>query len=375
MKTLTKAIFLAVLTVFPVSVFSQKAETVRSFAWVLKDLDWYKQQAELWKIEIDKKTANAEAWVNFYRANKAVQNNFKIDVEKRNEEYLLPLNQIIEMAEKAIPNTFELNFIKADCLYDKESLLQAQKMRPFDPLLFSNLMTYYMVINDKKNVQAVSRKWFESNDISTDFFATTYNLLMSLDDNAIIIVWGDCDTYPIWILQNALNIRTDVTAININLLGMNDHQKWFFKENAIAEITLKINDTGKTLANHIVKNVKTRPVYFSSFANNEIYADFTDKLYLTGLALKYSEKPFDNIAVLKNNIENKFLIDHLKISFQNTESESMVAKMNLAYMAPFLKLYEHYRLLNEKIKMEKIKNSAKIISEKAGVPEWMQYFE
>ena len=375
MKTLTKAILLAVLTVFPVSVFSQKAETVRSFAWVLKDLDWYKQQAELWKIEIDKKTANAEAWVNFYRANKAVQNNFKIDVEKRNEEYLLPLNQIIEMAEKAIPNTFELNFIKADCLYDKESLLQAQKMRPFDPLLFSNLMTYYMVINDKKNVQAVSRKWFESNDISTDFFATTYNLLMSLDDNAIIIVWGDCDTYPIWILQNALNIRTDVTAVNINLLGMNDHQKWFFKENAIAEITLKINDTGKTLANHIVKNVKTRPVYFSSFVNNEIYADFTDKLYLTGLALKYSEKPFDNIAVLKNNIENKFLIDHLKISFQNNESESMVAKINLAYMAPFLKLYEHYRLLNEKIKMEKIKNSAKIISEKAGVPEWMQYFE
>ncbi len=37
-------------------------------------------------------------------------------------------------------------------------------------------------------------------------------------------------------------------------------------------------------------------------------------MYLTGLALKYSETSFDNIAVLRYNFENRFRTDYLDLA-------------------------------------------------------------
>ncbi len=51
----------------------------------------------------------------------------------------------------------------------------------------------------------------------TEDFA--HNLLSGLDDNAIMITFGDNDTFPMWYLQGADGIRTDVTVLNISLLN------------------------------------------------------------------------------------------------------------------------------------------------------------
>lgn len=46
-----------------------------------------------------------------------------------------------------------------------------------------------------------------------------YNMLSSCDSNAILITYGDNDTYPLWYLQEIEGYRTDVRIINYNLLG------------------------------------------------------------------------------------------------------------------------------------------------------------
>lgn len=46
-----------------------------------------------------------------------------------------------------------------------------------------------------------------------------FNMLNTCDSNAILITYGDNDTYPLWYLQEIEGFRTDVRIINFNLLG------------------------------------------------------------------------------------------------------------------------------------------------------------
>lgn len=59
-----------------------------------------------------------------------------------------------------------------------------------------------------------------------------YNMLMTCDSNAILIVNGDNDTYPLWYLQEIEGIRRDVRILNHNLLNIDwQVQQMFNKVN------------------------------------------------------------------------------------------------------------------------------------------------
>lgn len=362
--------------------YSQKPEPVYSITRQVHDFDWYEQQARAWKSEIDKGTTNNMAWVYWFYANRNAERFVdRKKWESKTGDYFVAGEKIIELAERAIPNTFEYYFLKTygqnlpGMELTPEFLFKANQIRPYDSLLLPALLNHYMYMNDKAGIEATCKKWFDSNEIPQELLITAYNNLISLDSNAILVVNGDNDTYPAWVMQYSQKVRPDILILNLSMAAYQaEYRDAVFKDNGISPVTFANDSTGNTkmLLKHLVSTIKNRPVYVSVFTGDKEYKEFENKMYFIGLSLKYSEKPFNNTAVLRNNVENKYLTDFLKRSFYNNPSKSVVRMMNAGYVASFLKLAEYYKQSGEPEKAKRMKDFARTVAQNSGYTQWLK---
>ncbi len=108
--------------------------------------------------------------------------------------------------------------------------------------------------------------------------------------------------------------------------------------------------------------------------NKEVLQTDRDKLYLTGLALKYSGVPFDNLANLRYNFENRFRTDYLEMSFEPEKDPATLARVNLNYLPAVLMLYRHYGAAGEFTKADRMQHLALKIGREGGREEEVRAF-
>jgi len=184
-------------------------------------------------------------------------------------------------------------------------------------------------------------------------------MLQSVEDNAILITFGDNDTYPAWVLQRAKGIKPNVSVINASLIFLDEYRETYFRELGIPNFDVDW-DKAKSyqmmqtnLVKHIKANTK-RPMYFGISAPKELYESFKDEVHNVGLAYKWSEERFDNIAVIKKNYEKYYMLDYLKEEFSNDISQGIIDENSGNYIISLVTLYHHYKE-SEDPKMKEVK--------------------
>ncbi|MEA3444254.1 MAG: hypothetical protein U9R19_05945 [Bacteroidota bacterium] len=387
-----KKLFLLTTMLFVVAALqtskAQTPEPVHSIVKELKPYEWYVEQAGLWKNEIKKDSGNAPAWYNYYIANRMANLTGKPDKwNSAKDKILQELNEIVDEMEKTIPESFEYNHVKWWNGGNNPELFpyleKAYAIAPERHEVYDDFITRYEIKRNKKEEERFCKLWYKSGDVSPGILSMNYNVLMSLDENAILFTAGDNDTYPIWILQYAKKIRKDVTVLNTSLIFIDEYADAMLKELGIGtfdkevsdfvsaeikkskEYQLAYNAYQKALIKHIIDNAGKHPVYFAVSARKRLYDEFEDKLYIEGMAFKYSEHGYDNLAILRRNVEKRFLLDYLKIDLSNDFSESVVNHSNFNYIMPFINLYDHYMLTEEKEKASRLKSLAITIAKRA----------
>lgn len=339
--------------------FGQQKETVHSIVVIRHEASWYETQMKLWKADVEKDNKNAEAWYNYYSAVRALGNLSEWGSDKR-KAYTRQCTEIAKAAYAAIPETFEGNHLmhwdQGVGVADPKYLEKAYQIAPGDPRLFDDIMILAEMNRNKERFHEIAVKIYETGQLPGAMLNWGYNILSELDENAILFAAGDNDTYALWLTQEALGFRKDVQVMNTFMIRDSKYRNRLLSELGIPSFEMEEEKAEfKRLYEHILQNDKGIPVYISTSAIRQFEKWNTmDDLYLTGLSYRYTKESFDNISLIRRNYEKRFLVDHLRMTFQHHIANERAIHFNGLYLPMLLKLAKHYKTCEESAKSDEM---------------------
>ncbi len=311
-------------------------ETIQPKTKIIKPSAWYADQAESWQQRTQTNAADATAWFNYYMASRYANAS------------PAELSGIAEAAVKSIPNTFEARVIEGvETGFTDEGLrllVEAYHSNPDRSSTYGPLLLSHEWNLDESSRKEFSRKLFSSGNVSQSLLSYSYNVLMSLSQKAVLFVDGDNTTLPLFILQDVMNVRNDVVILNLELLVGKK-----YRSQRLGKAGLSFNDAidfqnadKKQLCKLIPEQNPGTKFYYALTVARENVSSINDQLYVVGLASQLSKDRLDNISIIKENLEKRFLMDYLLVDF-NGESEFASGRvLSSNYLVPMLLLHEQY---------------------------------
>ena len=330
---------------------AQQTEKIPGYAKDQRPMSWYKQQIKLNEAILQKNPKDESAWFNDFKATRIIlrhDTTDKRDASVKDED----LKKLVDRMGLEIPNSYSYNFAKWELGGNDMSLYPyLEKAIDIDPNRtdhFEYMVNMSELTRDIKQRDIYSNKLINANLLSSGMMYYNYNTMIGLSKNAILLTSGDNDSYPTWALQ-AKGIRKDVHVLNMYLLQIKSYREKVFTELGIPQIDMETKEEkekfNKKIIQLISENKKKYPVYvaLTTAGCEEYLTDIENNLYLTGLAYQYDTASFDNMAVLRNNFEQRYALDYLDKVLYTEISREWVSMINQNYLVPMMKLYSHYK--------------------------------
>lgn len=325
MKRKTVLMALVAMMMNAVAVAQTKAVKVESPIVTEKDFVWYVEQKEAWKAQTQKNPKNETAWLNYYHAAHYMgwwgTNSDSVVCEA------------IDEMKQAIPDSYTYNF----CAYravvsghmanetDGDKYAEAALAKLPDEMQFFDYdqwVCYLAMKGYESRMAQMAKRYFESGFYSENVLRYSYNELRGMDEGGIYIGNGDAVIIPKWLIQEGMNVHKDKTIVCASFLAVKEYREWLFRKLGITLPALKepktaedYNTNERTLLQAIIDKYGSK-VYFSTTTPSETMEPWKDKLYNEGLTLKYSKKPYDNLAIKRRNVEERYMMEYLLVSFR-----------------------------------------------------------
>lgn len=327
------------------SSLGETPQKVYRYCYVIHSKDWYEYQERLWKHETIKNPQNEEAWRNYYFASRYAR------MGTDETERINLLRSIVDEIGKTISNSYlhpYLQYYNGD--RKVEYLEKVYQLKPDYADLFWEFIQYYELNGMKPQKKKYCKKLYSSKDIISSLYDYNFNMLNSTEKNSILFTNGDNDNYPAWVLQEAKEIRQDVTILNAHtVFVLRDYLKRKLDDRKI-KIDLDILDKEdiSVFLKQLISSIKRKYPEITIHVAPTVYEEYTkqikDKLFITGLDYTYSDEPIDNVSLIKKNLEQNLRLDYLEYDWYNEDhiSKTMMDKYNLNYVPVFMELAKKY---------------------------------
>jgi hypothetical protein len=200
----------------------ERPEKIVSLRQVVYDSATYAKLSSLWEKYYDVYPSE-DAYANWmYASRYAKLSNYKSMLEKGVEKY--PSNPVLLYLVALANNAWQLD-MKSQQFLERASALDPEYMDPWYGLVIT-----YLAHGNLENADAALRRLLSGKAVEDEVMDFSYNMIASMDSNAILITNGDNDTYPGWILTRIIRYRPDVKIVNRTLLNTDWYPMMIMKE-------------------------------------------------------------------------------------------------------------------------------------------------
>jgi len=338
MKRLSALLLITVLTTLSFNVFSKEdPKAIQLRTKIIQSHEWYSKQFQLWKEELGS-NSTPEGWLNYYVAARYAH---------MDKEILWSVEKGITAAfPNSLPSMLISSWNRGFTSEAFDLLLKAKQLDPQHPYVNALLAIHFEYNLESERRSAAIMDLWQNNGMSTSLLTYSYNVLMSVEPDAILFTEGENTTLPMFLLQDVFHVRKDVTVLNLELLMEDSYRMRKLKQ---AGLKLQGFDDGKvdvdakrSLCELLPVENPARKFYYSLTIGQQNISGIKDQLYVVGLASQISKERVDNISLIRENLENRFLLDNLTVDFTGESEHASGKVLSANYLVPMLLLYEHY---------------------------------
>ena len=315
---------------------------------------YFKKEADEFEAQAKQTPSSAQAWLNYYKSSlySFYTSSSKTLTTQQKEE----LTDILAEMKAKVPASFEYNL--AVYLNGQHNtnligyLANAAEMNSNNIDVVEQYVAYYAITNNDSKLKEYVSKHRKLSKYESFIDEYGYNLLQSLESNAVLFTHGVLDTYPLYNQQLAQKVNVGVEIINIDYLNSEE-----FRKNISKKLGVTFSYTGNNYATafEIASKLKSsRGIYFSNAFSKTELKKHEKELDLSGLALKFSDN--------KTDVSN--IVSLWTTKFKKTEVEKVAMtddyakKMANNYLPTLITVYKYYTTENKTKEATAVKNLA-----------------
>ena len=349
------------------TVMGQQRERVYGKNRVLHSNAWYVEQMRLWREFAEANPTDADAWFNLYRAsrNAYIVGEETDSLNTKGANRFARLGAIVRLMERHVPASWQYHYAMwlngngnpARAPYLEYAATHARGTA--EPQL--SLAYLRERLGAYASRDSAFGAYYRSGEFSPGLLTYAYNMLVSMEPDALVFTEGDKDTDGMLILQGGRALRRDIRVLNVNLLLETAYRDRVFAELGIDPLPFdpRADDAAfarykASVVRHVAANRGERPVYVAVSVSDEYRETIAGKLGCVGLVYRFSETPLDHTAALKRNVEQHFLLDDLREYLPYDISLGNLREFNLNYLPAFDILIRHYRASGDTVRAARL---------------------
>ena len=299
--------------------------------------DYYTEQARRWAEVVDDACATEADYLEYYLAaryaNRHAGGNYNLEDLAR------------QAATRLDTAGFALNYLRYVHHLEGdgyEYLRAAYAAAPDHRYVQHAMLGYAMISGDAELVSTLSQRLDRMDPYPTGLNDYNYNTLASVAENGLLITFGDADTYPAWVLQQAQGVRPDVLIVNYYLLG---HKEGYAKR-IFAAAGLAEQPAVEATARLAQLRTSDRSLHLAATVGDRVDSLGISKedLYTVGLTFRVSVSPVENLSVTRRLYGEVWRLDELRRPLSQSPQHRVGLELSPNYLVPLIELLKQDRV-------------------------------